>query len=82
MIVVCQSVGAAGFASSTVTGVAAGAAATGGLIGGLWPGGKENETKASDGEEETPKGPKDNMQTTQIVRNTSDTPLSSKPELV
>ena len=57
MIVVCQSVGAAGFASSTVTGVAAGATATGGLIGGLWPGDKKNETEAS---EETPKEPKDN----------------------
>ena len=57
MIVVCQSVGAAGFASSTVTGVAAGAAATGGLIGGLWPGDEKNETEASEG---TPKEPKDN----------------------
>ena len=47
MIVVCQSVGAAGFASSTVTGVAAGATATGGLIGGLWPGDKKNGTEAS-----------------------------------
>ena len=37
MIVVCQSVGAAGFASSTVTGVAAGATCIGGFIGRLWP---------------------------------------------
>ena len=57
MIVVCQSVGAAGFASSTVTGVAASATGIGGLIGGLWPGGKKNETEAL---EETPKEPKDN----------------------
>ena len=41
MIVVCQSVGAAGFASSTVTGVAAGATGIGGLIGGLVPGDKK-----------------------------------------
>ena len=40
--VVCQSVGAAGFATSTVTGVAASGAAAGGVLGGLWPGGEEN----------------------------------------
>merc|ERR1712062_884953 len=37
LFAMCQSVGAAGFASSTVTGVAAGATGIGGLIGGLWP---------------------------------------------
>ena len=44
----CQSVGAAGFATSTVTGVAAGGAAAGGVLGGLWPGGKKTEDEASD----------------------------------
>merc|ERR1712062_716647 len=37
LFAMCQSVGAAGFASSTVTGVAAGATGIGGFIGGLWP---------------------------------------------
>ena len=44
----CQSVRAAGFATSTVTGVAAGGAAAGGVLGGLWPGGKKTENEASD----------------------------------
>ena len=71
MIVVCQSVGAAGFASSTVTGVAAGATATGGLIGGLWPGDKKNETEAS---EETPKEPKDNEDNNEACIEETETP--------
>ena len=71
MIVVCQSVGAAGFASSTVTGVAAGATATGGLIGGLWAGDKKNETEAS---EETPKEPKDNEDNNEACIEKTETP--------
>ena len=44
----CQSVGAAGFAASTTTGVAAVGTGIGGLVGGLWPGGKKSNKEASE----------------------------------
>ena len=58
--VVCQSVGAAGFATSTVTGVAAAGAGAGGVLGGLWPGDKKTENEALDSDDGAPKDPKDN----------------------
>ena len=58
--VVCQSVGAAGFATSTVTGVAAAGAGAGGVLGGLWPGDKKTENEALDSDNGAPKDPKDN----------------------
>lgn len=73
---VCQSVGAAGFATSTVTGVAAGGAAAGGVLGGLWPGGKKTENEASDSDDGAPKDkPKDNNEELMEEQN-----LDSKDE--
>ena len=44
----CQSIGAAGLAASTKLGVAAFGTGIGGLVEGLWPGGKKNSIEASE----------------------------------
>ena len=44
----CQSIGAAGLAASTKIGVATIGTGIGGLVGGLWPGGKKNNIEASE----------------------------------
>merc|ERR1712018_702002 len=48
LFAMCQSVGTAGFAASTTTGVAAVGTGIGGLVGGLWPGGKKTNEEASE----------------------------------
>ena len=58
LIVVCQSVGAAGFAASTTTGVAVAGTGIGGLVGGLWPGGKKSNNEASDNSHDNDDEPK------------------------
>ena len=54
----CQSVGAAGFAASTTTGVAAVGTGIGGLVGGLWPGGKKSNNDTSEHSHENDDNPK------------------------
>ena len=44
----CQSIGAAGLAASRKIGVAAFGTGIGGLVGGLWPGGKKSNKEASE----------------------------------
>ena len=58
IIVVGQSVGAAGFAASTTTGVAVASTSIGGLVGGLWPGGKKSNNEASDNSHDNDDEPK------------------------
>ena len=54
----CQSVGAAGFAASTTTGVAAVGTGIGGLVGGLWPGDKKSNNEASNNSNDNDDKPK------------------------
>ena len=78
--VVCQSVGAAGFATSTVTGVAAAGAGAGGVLGGLWPGDKKTENEALDSDDGAPKDPKDNNEELMEEQNRGLTTVTPETE--
>lgn len=50
-ILACQSIGAAGLATSTTAGMAAGSTAVGGIVGSLWPWGRKKSDPSSQNQE-------------------------------